>query len=226
MRTLGRGLALSCAGLMLVLAAASAQATLLGTDASGELTGSRDVDSGGGLKGFNDWDNGLFTVAWEVTVGPTSAHYKYTFSGLSSKDISNIVLDVTDDCGTDPLCATNVMIDGVTAGVFAEFGDFAGITGGLKIEGIDGTEDVMYEFDSNRGPVYGHLAVKDGGGPETCMAPGSSNIVCSNQLLGIGDPDVATHFVVVPDGVIPEPGTGMLVCLGLGWLGAYSRRDR
>jgi hypothetical protein len=84
----------------------------------------------------------------------------------------------------------------------------------------------MYEFDSNRAPVYGHLAVKDGGGPETCMAPGSSNIVCSNQLLGIGDPDDATDFIVVPDGVIPEPGTGMLVCLGLGWLGAYSRRDR
>ena len=81
---------------------------------------------------------------------------------------------------------------------------------------------MTYEFDSNRLPVYGHLAVKDGGGPETCMAPGGSNIVCSNQLLGAGDPNVATHFIVVPDGIVPEPDTHLL--LGLGLAGLASRR--
>jgi hypothetical protein len=93
----------------------------------------------------------------------------------------------------------------------------------MKFEGVDGMEGVTYEFDSNRTPVYGNLAVKDGGGPETCQLPGSSNIVCNNQLLGIGDANVATHFIVVPDGVIPEPGTGLLLGLGLAMLGIRRR---
>jgi len=189
--------------------------TVLGTSALGELTGSRDVAVGGGLKGFNDYDNGLFRVDWEITVSGTSAHYKYTFTGLDGKDISNIVLDITDTCGTDPDCVTNAEIDGVSTGVMVEFGDFAGILGGIKIEGIDGMEGAVYEFDSNRLPVYGHIAIKDGGGPETCMAPGGSNIVCSNQLLGIGDPNDPNDFVAVPDGVVPEPGTGVLLGTGL-----------
>ncbi len=200
-------------------------ATLLGTDASGELIGSRDVN-GNGLKGFNDYDNGLFTVSWEITLGVSSAHYKYTFTGLTGKDISNIVLDVTDNCGSDSLCVYNAMISGSSVGVVTEFGDFSGITGGMKFEGIDGVEGAVYEFDSNRNPIYGHLAVKDGGGAETCMAPGGSNIVCNNQLLGIGDPDQAVNFVVVPNGVIPEPGTAVLMALGLGVLGARSRWQR
>jgi hypothetical protein len=210
------------------LASGQARATLLGTSAGGELIGSRDVSVGpsGGLKGFNDYDNGVFTVAWEITLGST-VHYKYTFTGLSGFDISNIVLDVTDDpsCAIDPECVTSAMITpGGSATV--EFGDFAGITGGVKFEGFDGVEGAMYEFDSNRSPVYGHLAVKDGGGSETCASPNGTNIVCSNQLLGLGDPDEAINFIVVPNGLVPEPGTAALLGLGFLGLGLKGRRRR
>jgi hypothetical protein len=218
-----RILALGVVAVALALAPGQALATALGASALGELTGSRDVALDGGLQGFNEWDNGLFTIEWEITLGPTSAHYEYTFTGLSGKDISNIVLDLSDDCAWDPLCAQNVMINGSTTGVETQFGNFAGILGGLKLEGVDGMEGAVYEFDSNRLPVYGHLAVKDGGGPETCADPNGTNIVCSNQLLGIGDPDAIVNFIAVPNGVVPEPGTGLL--LGLGLIGlAVSRR--
>jgi hypothetical protein len=210
------------AAVLALALAAPAHATLLGADASGELVGSRDVTGGGGLKGYNEWENGLFTVSWVITInGPASAHYEYTFTGLGGKDISNTVFDLTDNCGVDPFCYTNVTINGSTVGVVTEFGNHSGIIGGLKIEGVDGMEGAVYAFDSNRLPVYGHLAVKDGGGNETCSAPGASNIVCSNQLVGIGDPDAAINFIAVPDGIIvPEPGAlalwaGSLVALAL-----------
>jgi hypothetical protein len=176
--------------------------------------------------GVRAWDNGVFTISWEITVGPAIAHYRYTFTGLTKKDISNVVFDMTDDCGSDPFCYTDVMINGSQTGIVTEYGNFSGIVGGLKIEGVDGEEGFVYEFDSNRAPVYGHLGVKDGGGSETCAGPGGSNIACSNQLLGLGDPDVATNFIAVPNGSIPEPGTGLLVGLGLATLASRCRSER
>lgn len=196
--------------------------SVYGTDASAELVGSRDVGVGGGLKGFNAYDNGSFQVDWVITLG-TSVHYAYTFTGLSANDISNVVFDLSNDCDLDPLCVTNALIDGSPATV--EFGGFSGVTGAVKLEGIDGEEGFTYEFDSNRLPVYGHMAIKDGGGSETCMAPGASNIVCSNQLLGIGSSEDIVNFVARPNGVVPEPGTFLLVGLGVGFL-AVSRRSR
>lgn len=218
------GFALAAALLVagLALAPLPAFATALGTDASGELIGSRDVGLGGGLKGFNDYANGVFAVDWEITLSGTGAHYKYTFTGLSGKDISNIVLDITNTCEFDPDCVTNATINGVSLGVVTEFGDFSGIDGGIKIEGIDGPEGAVYEFDSNRGPVYGHLAVKDGGGSETCAAPGGSNIVCNNALLAIGDVNDVNNYIAVPDGAVPEPSAALLLVPGL--LGLATRR--
>jgi hypothetical protein len=197
--------------------------TVYGTDASAELVGSRDVGVGGGLKGFNDYDNGIFQVDWAITIG-TTVHYAYTFTGLSGKDISNVVFDISNDCDGDPLCVTGALIGGSPAAV--DFGDFSGVTGAVKLEGIDGEEGFTYEFDSNRLPVYGHLAVKDGGGLETCSGPGASNIVCSNQLLGIGADDDINNFIARPNGAVPEPGTAVLLSGGLIGLTLARRRTR
>ena len=205
------------------LALPAAAIPVYGTSAAGELTGSRDVGVGGGLKGYNTYDNGVFKIEWEITIGVGSVHYKYTFTGLTSKDISHVVFDYSDNCDVDPLCVTNATINGSAATL--DFGNFSGITGAVKLEGIDGMEGAMYEFDSNRLPVYGHLAVKDGGGPETCAAPGGSNIACSNQLVGFGSPDDINDFIARPNGVVPEPGTLPLVGLSIGLLAA-ARRGR
>jgi hypothetical protein len=209
---------------ILISALPMAAIPIYGTDASGELVGSRDVGVGGGLTGYNDYDNGVFTVDWEITIGGGgTVHYAYTFTGLTAKDISNVVFDISDNCDVDPLCVTSALIEGLPATV--AFGDFSGVTGAAKLEGIDGEEGFTYEFDSNRLPVYGHLAVKDGGGSETCAAPGASNIVCSNQLLGFGSPEDIVNFVARPNGVVPEPGTLGLVGACIGLLAA-SRRIR
>ncbi|MGI9344388.1 MAG: VPLPA-CTERM sorting domain-containing protein [Gammaproteobacteria bacterium] len=202
-----------------------------------DLTGIRTTDTTveisavGGLTGFgNEWFTD-FGVQWDIVDnGNGTWDYTYTFLGFGNpdKNISNFVLDITDDCITnnDPNCITNPQFNGSPIGSGdIEFGDFSGITGGVKFDLGSGNPS-EYTFTSNRAPVWGHLAMKDGGGPETCAAPGGSNIVCSNRLLGIGDEDQPIHYVARPNGVgvIPIPAAVWLFGSALGMLGWMRRR--
>jgi len=260
----GLGLAALLMGGLLV-AAPTAAVPVYGTSAQGELTGSRHVGTGGGLTGFNDWSSD-FTVTWEIEQIPSSIlwSYKYTFTGLDGsgqlKEISHLVLDLSDDCFglddeeevvlTDASCVTDaeltegeavtMLMSGSTvldncgplsnqACVdFGEGGSQDGITGSVKFDagGGDSGNSVMYEFVSNRSPVYGHLAVKDGGGPGTCPSPGSTTAACSNGLLAGSDTMDTNDYVARPNGIIPEPGTVLLLGVGLGGLAVIGRRRR
>lgn len=222
---------------LLLLAQPGLAAGIYGTDAT--LTGTRSVD-GGGLTGFNDYATG-FTVEWVADFDQTTPgkwHYKYTFTGLDGsgqeRGVSHFVLDLSDTC-FDPFdsgCVTDAkltvgtevipLMSGATVlstcGMeddpqpCVEFGDFDGLTDAVKFD-EEGGEGLMYEFDSNRHPVWGHFAVKDGGGPGVCPNPGDATAVCNDGLF---DPDSMDpiDFVARPN-AIPEPATLMLVSAGL-----------
>jgi len=252
--TAGRVLVATLAGLSLAALSAlpAAAAPVYGTPVTGgDLNAGRSVDPGGGLRGFADYETD-FSVAWAIdfdTTTPGLWHYKYTFTGLDGsgqeKDISHFTLDLSPDC-LDPgdlACVTNakmtfdetvtMLMDGsdiLSCGgePCVNFGDNDGITGSVKFDIGDG-EGVMYEFDSNRAPVWGNLAIKDGGGNGTCAdviggGSTSTNIACNIGLLD-GDMMDTNDFVARPNGAIPEPGTGALVGLGLVLLGRRARRD-
>lgn len=219
-------LVLAIAAAACVLAAQASQALpVYGTSAAGELSGSRSV-GGGGLVGYNAWEDD-FTVAWEITQNGSEWHYEYTFTGLDGsgqeKDISHTVLDISDDCD-GPDCVFNVSPSGEI-----EYGDFDGVTGAVKFD-FGGGNGFVYEFDSDRAPVYGHLAVKGGAGPDTCAVANPTSIVaCSVGLdLAPGDPgemDIL-NYVARPNGAVPEPTTGWLLTTGLLLAATTHRRMR
>jgi hypothetical protein len=194
-----------------------------------DWTGSRTTTGGGtgGLTGNAQWATD-FTIGWYITDnGNGTVTYEYTFTGFGSpdRDISNFVLDISDDCDSDPLCVYAATFNGAAIDPGdIEFGNINGITGAVKFD-LGSGGPAVYEFTSNRLPVWGHLAMKDGGGSATCASGsfGSTALACSNQLLGIGADSDPINFVARPNGiaVIPVPAALWLFGSGLaalGWL--------
>ena len=204
-----------------------------------DLTGTRGTPGANGMTGNSNWSTD-FTVSWEITDNlDGTLHYKYTFTGFgdSDKDISNFVLDISDNCDVDPNCVTNPLFtaEGIPQQPITdiEFGDFNGVTGAIKFDvGTDGTGSAaIYEFDSNRSAVWGHIAMKDGVGSGTCATPmgswGDTVLACSNALLGIGDDSDAINYIARPNGMItmPVPAAVWLFGSALGLLAWVRRRS-
>jgi hypothetical protein len=187
--------------------------------------------SPGGLTGNAQWSTD-FRISWAITDnGNGTLTYIYTFSGFGSpdRDISNFVLDISDDCPTDSFCVYNAKFNGSPIGSGdIEFGDINGITGAVKFD-VGSGAPAVYEFTSNRLPVWGHLAMKDGGGSATCASGsfGGTALACSNQLLGIGLDSDPLNYVARPNGlasVVPLPAAVWLFGSALAGLAVVRRR--
>jgi hypothetical protein len=207
-------------------------------DAIGDGDYSDSRTTGGGLTGIGEWSTD-FDVSWLITnIGNGMFDYEYTFSGFGDpdKDISHVVIDLTDDCGSDPLCVTGATMDGDTIDSGSiNIGDFDGITGAVKFDAGAGS---IYSFTSNRAPVWGHLAVKSGGGSNRCGDYSAIGVyVCSNQLLdgveGLSFDDAdEINYIARPNGgiatdpdTVPVPAAVWLFGSALGLLGWIRRRS-
>lgn len=201
-------------------------------------------------------------VDWEITLKNGTYHYKYTFTGdafhfdsrgrwrssLNYNAIDHIVVDVGDDCGDaggrlKPECATAAKVNGKTLRVTdpsqVRFGDADGIVGGIRLGSRSGTgyDGTVYEFDSARGPAWGHLAISDHSSYGCANRSQTSfyGVACTEALVAFvnGDDDWGNKptswfipVVDVPSGnsagqKVPEPTTLLLMASGLvaaGWL--------
>jgi len=224
------------------------------------LTGSR--SEGAGITATDEWgsDNGLFTIAWEITsLGGGSYHYKYTFSGFGSgfatitidskgkekrdpsPGFSHWDLQLTTSCVDpgDSACVTNSKLNNVAIGSgdieLAHFGPDPLVdknfwpTGGSDFWGVkfdvggDGGP-LVFEFDSNRAPVWGSFLAKGGSGNDNIAY--NTGLVSGSALEidYIARPNGAPCVPGTPGcggggggtGEVPEPGTLSLLGLGAG----------
>lgn len=192
-------------------------------------TDSRSASTGGGLVGNGDWDD--ISVSWNITQAASVFHYEYTFSGLSDRSLSHVILDVSDNCGgCGSKCVHNADYDvaGNPSYYYGTFGTSPsnpGFPAGGSIFGVkfDNMPDdvTVISFDSLRAPMWGDFYAKGGTASGTTI----KNSAYNQGLAGHATYNEAAFYIAVPDTVgsnVPEPGSwllfvsgGLMLALGL-----------
>jgi len=182
---------------------------------------------GSGLTATGQWDNSTTKIEWWVDdmTTPGLWYYKYRLT-VPCQDISHIIIEASDQVFT---CANLFNLDSDPDGWNYEIGTYSdddqgqsnpnmpGSMYGIKFEGGEETTSLTIEFDSNRMPVWGDFYAKSG------KTDGEDNTVFNTGFLV--EPDVELNHIVVPDSLIPAPGSFLLATIGIGSV-AWLRRRR
>jgi hypothetical protein len=220
-----------------VFAGSAHAVTAWGTDAAGELTGSRSV-AGGGLTvgtdaGSHSWTD--FGISWVVEPGTTMDwKYTYTLTGMPP-DPSHFWIEITEGATSDEITLANGPVvgpqnyDGSNGGsdpAWPEDGNGDPIViYGFKID----TSASVYTFETDHTPVYGNFFTK--GGQKSVYNTG----FLSWDGTEFADDDIA-HYIVRPNGLpeveepppgaTPEPVTATMGAMGLLALAIRATRRR
>lgn len=209
--------------------------TIWGADASGELIGSRTNSGGGGVDAAGPWDDGIFTISWDISED-SSGIWTYVYSiGIPSNKVSHFILEVTEDeepfttyegtsgpaekiygpgtfSSASEYPSTNPSMPNAIYGLWFDFG------GGAP----------EYTIVTDRAPVYGVFYTSDG---TYVDADGNvKDVVAWSNALNSSDYKTsesltATDFIVRPDGyAAPIPGSVWLLGSGLLGLVGMSRK--
>lgn len=211
-------------------------ANLWNTDATGELSGSRDNSDMGGLLSTGTWDQALVSLSWDITSMAGSGGvllwtYTYTFDTSNVQQamaVSHFILEVSDgDVEIESMYDPMVLLgpqpwakDGNTDLP----GD--GLMWGIKFDFGGEDDSTVYTFTTDRSPVYGSFFAKGGsmeGNELYNVALGIPNntLPCddmSADCLALMD---ATNWIVRPNGVVPLPsavwffGSALIGLVGL-----------
>lgn len=198
-------------------------AALWGTDASGELTGSRTSPASQGVYATDGWDGGGFTIEWDISENAGMWTYVYSVN-VERKDISHFILEVSED--GEPFTTfsgTETSVVGPRTWTQQQGNpDMPNELYGVKFD--FGGHQVDYTIVTNRPPVYGVFYAKDG------MYHGNRVVAWSNAL---GSCDYRTNdgftladFIVRPNGVTTVPIPGALWLLGSGLLSLVGLRKK
>lgn len=179
--------------------------------------------AGGGVYATDGWAASGTSISWNVTDN-NNGTWTYSYSWTApAKELSHILIEVTPEAPFSDFSNFSA-----SSGTWVkpdyygnEGGSSPGIPGTLysiKLDATSGTT-VTFGFTSTHAPVWGDFYAKDG------RTDGQEVYAYNTGFL---DPDTKDgKHIVVPDGqgiILPEPGTMILLGLGLLGLGIMVRK--
>jgi len=202
------------------------------------------------IDGTGWWDGGdpgpppvyeASVLSWDITIFETYAHYEYTWTH-PEHDASYFILEVSENFELDDIVQVygNLTFPDVEVGTYFDDDDnYQGMPGtvyGVKFDGfssytdnLDGTVTETIIFDSTRLPTWGDFYVRCGIHPDSEGGHGVWDAAWNTGFLNgettrVNDLNDDFH-VAVPDTVIPEPNSMLLLGFGLAGLAAARRRS-
>lgn len=169
-------------------------------DLPAEPSGTRSVVGGTLATSVPGWSEA--SISWSVTPNlDGSLRYTYVLTGFLTPAVLHFTLDLTNTAVTDPLSVTSATLNGDPAPF--GLGDFDGVTGAVQFA-VGGSGTLVYSFDSNRAPVWGHFLISG-------MSGSAGNVAFGDET----SPD-PLDYIARPNGSIPEPaGLALLGAAGL-----------
>jgi hypothetical protein len=172
-----------------------------GSSGLGELTGSRNSGTDGGVYATKSWANGGFNISWDISFDDDTDLWTYQYHvTVPRKEVSHWLLEVTQD-------SDSVLIDGSSSEAVAPTTYTSTSNGNSNpllpnpIYGVKfdyGDLDEVYTLVTDRAPVYGVFYAKDG-------KDGGQDVVAWSTALSSADYKTnesltATSFIVRPNG--------------------------
>lgn len=209
-------------GVLATTAGTASAASVYGTDvAFADWSGSR--SGSGQISG----DFGT-TISWTIT--QTAGVYHYSYTVTANKNISHLILEVSDTANSDNLSqyVRNVTGGTLTSGDPKQYTKNDGNSNpnlpdpgiyGVKLTPSGSSETFTFTFDSDKAPVWGNFYTK--GGQEFAYNS-------AMDITGFNSSDI-TKFIARPDsiGAVPEPTSIVMMGLGaVGLIGVAVRRRK
>ena len=171
-------------------------------------------DNLGSIQGKEGWINpGSTTIEWKVADNDSYWHYKYVLIVPSQPEISHFIIGVSDQFTIDNIWNATSNFGATEIGYFDQDNGNPSIPAtlhGLKFDETFGTT-LTIEFDSNRRAVWGDFYAKGGG--KTKNEAWNAGITLTDPVDPPANGSINNH-ILVPDSILPEPTTILLLSLG------------
>jgi hypothetical protein len=231
-----------CAIFSLALRTADASAiSVAASPAASPTNVSGSASTPGAVVAGGNWI-GEFRVDWDVTLNQDGTwHYQYTFFNAQGEElgpaVSHFILQLSDDLTSEGVFNFSGDIDmndpeGIEFDTFGAGSSNPGFPESTTMYGVKvnmGGDQLTFEFDSVRRPMWGDFYAKGGNTSYAYNASFGIDAVNADDYLStpVDENDSPLSKILVPNSSsepIPEPSTAVLLAIGAVMLVSRGRR--